>query len=147
MKTETFSASAKINVRASDPEIKQRNEFWILWVKNSISSSIWFICPNCWQYALHAWISQEHVLIIFHICMYVKQWRVCFCTIDFCYKFLSSKFATVSVFPPNLLYRITLLQWSHENIKTKLNVFIHHASMLYYLYKHSKTFWYYENKE
>ncbi len=42
MKSETFSASAKINVWASDPEIKLRNKFWILWVKKSDSSSIWF---------------------------------------------------------------------------------------------------------
>lgn len=119
MKSETFTASAKIKVRASNPEIKQRNEFWILWVKKSISSSIWFICPNCWQYALHAWISQEHVLIIFHICMYVKQWRVCFCTIEFCYKFLHSKFFCNSFcFSPKSHishYFIAKKLWKHKN--------------------------------
>lgn len=58
---ETLSASAKINIRASDPEIKLRNKCW---VKHSWGEKV--TCPNCSQYALHGWISQERVTVIFH---------------------------------------------------------------------------------
>lgn len=92
MKSETFSASAKINIRASDPEIKLRNKFWILWV-------IWFKSlaqivhnmhdmgeshKNVLQSYFTPHFSSLHIYI--YICItYVtgKKLRVCFWTITF----------------------------------------------------------------
>lgn len=104
MKSETFSASAKINVRASDPEIKLRNKFWILWVKKSDSSSIWFkslvqIVHNMHDMGeshknvLPSYFTPHFSSLYIYICIKFvtgKKLRVCFWTITF-YFFLHCK--------------------------------------------------------
>lgn len=97
MKSETFSASAKINVRVSDPEIKLRNKFWILWVKKSDSSSIWFkslaqIVHNIHDMgeshknALQSYFTPHFSSLYIYIYITFvtgKKLRVCFWTITF----------------------------------------------------------------